>query len=61
LGREGKPSSQFIARPDVLGPDFDKIEADWVNWVKALKPEQNQEFRIRTSPGKPPTQPEQFE
>jgi hypothetical protein len=61
LGREGKPSIEFIARPDVLGPDFEKIEADWVNWVKAQKPEQNQEFRIRLNPARPGTQPGQFE
>ena len=33
-GEEGKESREFITQPDVLGPDFEKIEADWATWVK---------------------------
>ncbi len=39
--QEGTEGSDFIARPEVLGPDFDKIEAEWANWVKTLKAPQN--------------------
>jgi hypothetical protein len=35
--QEGKESRDYIVRPDVLGDDFEKIEADWVAWVKTLK------------------------
>jgi hypothetical protein len=38
---EGKESREYIGRPDVLGPDFEKIEAGWNDWVKAQKPERN--------------------
>jgi hypothetical protein len=34
----GKESREFVTQPDVLGADFEKIEADWANWVKTLKP-----------------------
>lgn len=37
--REGKESRDLIIKPDVLGPDFEKIEADWVAWVKTQKAE----------------------
>jgi hypothetical protein len=35
---DGKESREYISKPDVLGPDFEKIEADWVAWVKSQKP-----------------------
>jgi hypothetical protein len=35
--REGKESREYLGRPDALGSDFEKIEADWVAWVKAQK------------------------
>ena len=35
--REGKESREHISKPDVLGSDFEKIEADWIAWVKAQK------------------------
>lgn len=38
--QDGKESREYIIRNDVLGPDFEKIEADWSDWVKALKPQQ---------------------
>ena len=38
--REGKESRDYIAKPDVLGPDFQKIEADWAAWVKTQKAEE---------------------
>jgi hypothetical protein len=38
LAREGKESRDFVARPDVFGPDFEKIESDWLAWVESLKP-----------------------
>ena len=37
--REGKESREFITRRDVLGPDFEKIESEWVDWIKTQKPE----------------------
>jgi hypothetical protein len=37
--QEGKESRDFITRPDVLGPDFGKIEESWSAWIKAQKPE----------------------
>jgi hypothetical protein len=39
--QQGTEGRDFIARPDVLGPDFAKTEAEWANWVKALKAPQN--------------------
>ena len=36
--QEGKESREYISKPEVLGPDFEKIEADWAAWVKSLKP-----------------------
>jgi len=39
---EGKESRDFIIQPDVLGPDFEKIEEDWVGWVKNIKVPQTQ-------------------
>jgi hypothetical protein len=36
--REGKESRDFITKPEVLGPDFEKIEGDWTAWVKSQKP-----------------------
>jgi hypothetical protein len=36
--REGKESREFIITPEVLGPDFEKIEGDWAAWVKSQKP-----------------------
>ncbi len=36
---EGKESREFIMQPDVLGPDFGKIEESWAAWVKAQKPD----------------------
>jgi hypothetical protein len=35
--REDKESRDFIVKPDVLGPDFEKIEEDWAAWVKSQK------------------------
>ena len=35
--QEGTEGRDFIARPEVLGPDYDKIEAEWTNWIKTLK------------------------
>ncbi|MFH1573423.1 MAG: hypothetical protein ABIG68_05535 [Acidobacteriota bacterium] len=54
LSREGKETKPFITRTDVLGADFDKIEADWVAWVKSQQPERPTEIRIRATPGEPP-------
>ena len=34
---EGKESREFISQPDVLGPDFAKLEEDWAGWVKGQK------------------------
>jgi len=36
--QEGKESRDFVTQADVLGPDFEKIEGSWADWVKALKP-----------------------
>ena len=35
--QEGKESREYLSRPDVLGPDFEKIEEEWTAWVKAQK------------------------
>ena len=39
---EGKESREFVTQPDVLGPDFTKIEEGWAGWVKNLKAPQSQ-------------------
>jgi hypothetical protein len=36
--QEGKESREFITKPEVFGPDFEKIEGDWAAWVKSLTP-----------------------
>lgn len=36
---EGVEGRDFIAQPDMLGDDYNKIEEEWVDWVKDLKPE----------------------
>ena len=38
--REGNESRDYICQPDVLGDDFQKIEAGWIAWVKAQKAEE---------------------
>ncbi len=38
---EGTEGRDFVAHPGVLGPNFDKIEAEWANWVKTLKAQQS--------------------
>jgi len=40
--QEGKESREFITQPEVFGPDFEKIEAEWAAWVKTLKAPQTQ-------------------
>jgi len=37
--QNGMESREFITRPDMLGSDFEKIEDNWIAWVKAQKPE----------------------
>ena len=37
--RDGQESREYVIKPDVLGPDFEKIETEWAEWVKALKPQ----------------------
>jgi hypothetical protein len=39
---EGQESRQFVTQPDILGPDFSKIEDGWAGWVKNLKDPQPQ-------------------
>ena len=34
---EGKESREFLSQPDALGPDFEKLEEDWIAWVKGQK------------------------
>ena len=50
---EGKESREFLSRPDVFGPDFEKIEAGWSDWVKAQKPERNFGPRPEVNPNQP--------
>ena len=52
--REGKEPRDFLGRPDVLGSDFDKMEEEWVNWVKTQKPDPS-EMRMDRGP-RPPQQ-----
>lgn len=40
LAAEGQESRDYLAQPDVLGSDFEKIEDEWAGWVKTLKPQQ---------------------
>jgi hypothetical protein len=35
--QEGKETREYLSKPDVLGPDFEKIEEAWTAWVKAQK------------------------
>lgn len=57
-GRDGRPSTPLIVQPEVLGASIEKIEQDWLAYVKTLKPEQPQEMRIRVErPGGQPPQP----
>jgi hypothetical protein len=36
--KESKESREYVAKPEVFGPDFEKIEGDWASWVKSQKP-----------------------
>jgi hypothetical protein len=36
---EGTEGREFVAREDMLGNDFGKIEREWLEWMKNLKPE----------------------
>jgi hypothetical protein len=36
--KQGKESIEYISKPEVFGPDFGKLEEDWTEWVKSLKP-----------------------
>jgi hypothetical protein len=58
FSRDGKPSRDWITAPEALGPAFDKIESDWMAWVKAQKAERPEEMRIRMNPDTPPNPPE---
>lgn len=57
--RGGTDSGEIVTRPDVLGSDLEKIEGEWMAWVKAQKPAAQPEFRIRMNPASPPNPPEQ--
>jgi hypothetical protein len=52
--REGKSSREFLTRADLLGPDLEKIETDWQEWVKQQKVE-GPNIRSMTNPARPPT------
>jgi len=49
---EGKLTRETLSQPDFLGPDMDKIEADWREWVKSQKPEEPMMNRMIITPGK---------
>ena len=48
--REGTESRDFIARPEVLGSDFEQIERDWAGWVATLNLDQNRQDPDRKGP-----------
>ncbi|HSW37975.1 MAG TPA: hypothetical protein VLL97_00610, partial [Acidobacteriota bacterium] len=37
----GGESRNFVMAPEMLGSDFEAIEADWTEWVNSLKPQTN--------------------
>ncbi|HXK59387.1 MAG TPA: hypothetical protein PLP42_05775 [Acidobacteriota bacterium] len=48
LAGKGEDGFEFITGPDVMGPDLDKVEQEWVAWVKTRRPEGGPEFPRRT-------------
>ena len=36
FAREGNESWDFVARPDLMGRDFSKVETEWTEWVMKL-------------------------
>jgi len=47
---EGKQTRETLSLPDYLGPDMDKVEENWREWVKAQKAEEPMMFRINAAP-----------
>ena len=48
---EGNESWDFIARPDMLGRDFSKIEAEWLEYLMKMSiPESKPTFNIESKP-----------
>ncbi|MBN2320235.1 MAG: hypothetical protein JXR49_14215 [Acidobacteria bacterium] len=47
--REDVEGRDFIARPDMLGDDYAKIEEEWIEWVGNLKP-QRESFGGKPAP-----------
>lgn len=55
---ENKNVREVILRPDMLGSDFDAVEAGWQSWLKNQKPEGPANFQIfTTTPGRPGAKP----
>ena len=54
---EGQESREWIIKPDVLGPEFDKIEGEWMAWIKMQKPASPEEIRVQSSPDRPNNPP----
>ena len=50
--RDGKPSAEFLTRPEGMGADLDKIEKDWQEWAKKQKVE-GPNIRFTTGPARP--------
>ncbi len=49
INNEDVEARDFIARPDMLGDDYGKIEEEWIEWVGKLKP-QGESFGGKPAP-----------
>lgn len=53
----GKSTREILSRPGFLGPDMEKIETAWLEWVKAQKVDAPAMNRVIVAPGKTPSPP----
>jgi hypothetical protein len=56
-GREGKDVREILTQPDMLGPDMEKSELAWIEWLKTQKAEPERMIRISGNPSQAPGSP----
>jgi hypothetical protein len=56
-GREGKDVREILTQPDMLGPDMEKVELAWIEWLKAQKAEPERMIRMSGNPSQAPAPP----
>ena len=51
--REGKESRSLLIREGALGNDIEKVEKEWMEWLKTRKPDPSGPVRIMVGPDRP--------